>query len=99
MRPHVPETGLTPPTARQASSSHSHRFQVTHRPARKDALKKLPLYDSHGIWKKKKEEEKHHITAADWQTSNKTSGGGTDFLHAALTFKSTIKIRPQIASL
>lgn len=43
--------------------------------------------------------KKQHITAADWQSSNKTSGGGTDFLHAALTFKSTIKIRPQIASL
>lgn len=54
MRPHVPETGLTPPTARQASSSHSRRFQVTHRPVRKEALKKLPLYDSHGIWKKKR---------------------------------------------
>lgn len=95
MRLHVSQTGSAPRDFTPALLITISHVPKSQRREEADFLKSCRFMIVTAFGEGKKGGEKK----ADWQTSNKTSGGGSDFLHAVLTFKSTIKIRPQIASL
>lgn len=76
-----PNQILQLPTSRRRSSSHCHSFQVTAL-QEKTVFKKLPLYDSHGIWKQKKKKrkrKKRHITRQIGRPRMKQAAEGAIF--------------------